>query len=433
MPHSHTSKHARRSRDLAAVTVPAGIGGVLTMAAAVREALDGTGPAIAPFPTGPAEAVAYMREAIRPDDELLPLENDDIAMVLATSGSTSTPRGVLLSREALMSSAQAFGNRFGTDNRWVISMPVHRVAGAMILVRSWVHGSPFEVDPSVGGAQPFTANTFTETTRRAVIASQADGRQLMVSLVPTQIARLVEAGEMGLNALRSYDVVLSGAAATPQPLLNRLRDEGVNVVVSYGMSETSGGCVFDGQPLDGVKISLGTKDDVEPGRISIGGPVIASGYRLRPDLDAVMFIDGRVQTQDVGKLDAAGMLHVLGRLDDVVIVGGVNVSLSAVESLVRHHPDIEDVAIIDVPDDLWGSLPLAYIVARSHNVDRELLMAEIRSTVADRISRAATPRSFAFLNQLPMLDSGKIDRLGLRLQAAQDIAEGRMPHPGVSH
>ena len=433
MPHSHTSKHARRSRDLAAVTVPAGIGGVLTMAAAVREALDGTGPAIAPFPTGPAEAVAYMREAIRPDDELLPLENDGIAMVLATSGSTSTPRGVLLSREALMSSAQAFGNRFGTDNRWVISMPVHRVAGAMILVRSWVHGSPFEVDPSVGGAQPFTANTFTETTRRAVIASQADGRQLMVSLVPTQIARLVEAGEMGLNALRSYDVVLSGAAATPQPLLNRLRGEGVNVVVSYGMSETSGGCVFDGQPLDGVKISLGTKDDVEPGRISIGGPVIASGYRLRPDLDAVMFIDGRVQTQDVGKLDAAGMLHVLGRLDDVVIVGGVNVSLSAVESLVRHHPDIEDVAIIDVPDDLWGSLPLAYIVTRSHNVDRELLMADIRSTVADRISRAATPRSFAFLNQLPMLDSGKIDRLGLRLQAAQDIAKGRMPHPGVSH
>jgi len=403
------------------------------MAAAVREALDGTGPAIAPFPTGPAEAVAYMREAIRPDDKLFQLENDDIAMVLATSGSTSTPRGVLLSREALISSAEAFGNRFGTDSRWVISMPVHRVAGAMILVRSWVHGSPFEVDPSVGGAQPFAANTFTETTRRAVIASQADGRQLLVSLVPTQIARLVESGEMGLNALRSYDVVLSGAAATPQPMLNRLRDEGVNVVVSYGMSETSGGCVFDGQPLDGVKISLGTQDDIEPGRISIGGPVVASGYRLRPDLDAVMFIDGRVQTQDVGKLDAGGMLHVLGRLDDVVIVGGVNVSLSAVESLVRHHPDIEDVAIIDVPDDLWGSLPIAYIVTRSHGVDRDQLVSEIRTTVADRISRAATPRSYAFLNQLPMLDSGKIDRLGLRLQAAQDIAGGRMPHPGVSH
>ncbi len=431
MPHSHTSKHARRSRDLAAVTVPAGIGGVLTMATAVREALEGTGPAIAPFPTGPAEAVTYMREAIRPDDELLQLETDGIALVLATSGSTSTPRGVLLSREALISSAEAFGNRFGTDARWVISMPVHRVAGAMILVRSWVHGSPFEVDPSVGGAQQFTAETFTDTTRRAVIASQSDGRRLMVSLVPTQIARLLDSGEMGLNALRSYDLVLSGAAATPQPMLNRLRDEGVNVVVSYGMSETSGGCVFDGQPLDGVKISLGTQDDVEPGRISIGGPVIASGYRLRPDLDAVMFIDGRVQTQDVGKLDAAGMLHVLGRLDDVVIVGGVNVSLSAVESLVRHHPDIEDVAIIDVPDDLWGSLPVAYIVAQSYDVDRDRLLSDIRSTVADRISRAATPRSFAFLNQLPMLDSGKIDRLGLRLQAAKDIAEGRMPHPGV--
>ncbi len=433
MPTSHTSKHARRSRDLAAVTVPAGIGGVLSMAAAVRDALEGNGPAIAPLPDGPPEVVKQMLEAIRPHDLLAPLEHDDIAMVLATSGSTSTPRGVLLTRGALISSAVAFGNRFGTDSRWVISMPTHRVAGAMILVRSWVHGSPFEVDPSVGGAQQFNAATFAETTHRAREASMLDGRRLMVSLVPTQISRLIDSGDIGLNALRAYDVVLSGAAATPQPLLNRLREEDIKAVVSYGMSETSGGCVFDGQPLEGVTVSIGTQDDIEPGRISIGGPVIASGYRLRPDLDAVMFIDGRVQTQDVGKLDASNKLHVLGRLDDVVIVGGVNVSLSAVESLMRHQPEIQDVAVIDVPDDLWGSLPIAYIVASSGDVDREALVNDIRATIAQRISRAATPRSFSFINQLPMLDSGKIDRLGLRLQAANDIAEGRMPHPGVSH
>jgi O-succinylbenzoic acid--CoA ligase len=400
------------------------------MAAAIGPALDGSGPAIAPIPSGPPQVVAQILEAIKPDNPDFPLERNDVAIVCATSGSTGAPRGVMLTQGALISAAHAFGKRFGTNNRWVISMPVHRIAGTMVLVRSWVHGSPFEIDPSVGGARPFEAAAFAATTLRAQRQSNEDGRALMVSLVPTQIARLLEAGSVGLETLRAYDLILSGAAATPQPLLQRLRDEGVNVTISYGMSETCGGCVFDGMALDGVSISLGTKDDVEPGRISISGPQIASGYRLRPDLDSLSFIDQRLVTHDVGKLDSSGLLHVLGRLDDVVIVGGVNVALSAIEAAIRHHPLIEDVAVIDVADELWGSLPVAYVVTRTAQVDKVNLEAQIRSAVANQISRAATPRSISFVNQLPMLDSGKIDRISLRLQAARDIAEGRMKHPG---
>lgn len=247
----------------------------------------------------------------------------------------------------------------------------------------------------------------------------------MVSLVPTQIARLVESGQAGIEALQAYDVVLSGAAATPQPLLNTLREHGIKVVVSYGMSETSGGCVFDGQPLDGVDISLGTQSDAEPGRISIGGAVLASGYRLRPDLDALTFLGGRVMTHDVGRLDQMGLLHVLGRLDDVVTVGGVNVALSAVESIVRHHPMIDEVAMIDVPDTEWGSLPMAYIVLRNHDLDRQALEGELRFAIEQRIGRAALPRFFAYVDYLPMLDSGKVDRLALRLQASKDLERAR--------
>jgi len=430
MTQSDTFSEVPRPRKLTAVTVPAGMGGVLNMAAAIGPALDGSGPAIAPIPSGPPQVVAQILEAIKPDNPDFPLERNDVAIVCATSGSTGAPRGVMLTQGALISAAHAFGKRFGTNNRWVISMPVHRIAGTMVLVRSWVHGSPFEIDPSVGGARPFEAAAFAATTLRAQRQSNEDGRALMVSLVPTQIARLLEAGSVGLETLRAYDLILSGAAATPQPLLQRLRDEGVNVTISYGMSETCGGCVFDGMALDGVSISLGTKDDVEPGRISISGPQIASGYRLRPDLDSLSFIDQRLVTHDVGKLDSSGLLHVLGRLDDVVIVGGVNVALSAIEAAIRHHPLIEDVAVIDVADELWGSLPVAYVVTRTAQVDKVNLEAQIRSAVANQISRAATPRSISFVNQLPMLDSGKIDRISLRLQAARDIAEGRMKHPG---
>jgi O-succinylbenzoic acid--CoA ligase len=267
---------------------------------------------------------------------------------------------------------------------------------------------------------------------RAMRESNKDGRALMVSLVPTQIARLLEAGSVGIEALQSYDLVLSGAASTPQPMLERLRELGVKVSISYGMTETSGGCVFDGRPLDGVSISLGTQDDVEPGRVTISGPVTATGYRLRPDLDALSFISGRVQTHDVGKLDSTGLLHILGRLDDVVTVGGVNVALSAVESLIRHNPAIEDVAVIDIQDELWGSIPIAYAVTRNHLTDTSKLNEEIQNAVRNQIGRAAVPRTIQFVKSLPMLDSGKIDRISLRLQATTDLTQRRFPHPGSS-
>jgi len=433
MTQSDTSRKSQNPRVLIAVTVPPGMGGVLKLASVIGPALDGTGPAIAPMADSPEFIVRQTLEALRPNDPEFPLESNDIAIVSATSGSTGTPKGVLLSKQALEASATAFGNRFGTNNRWVVSMPAHRIAGIMVLVRSWFHNSPFEIDPSVGGARTFESAAFAATTMRAVRESAADGRALMVSLVPTQIARLLESGSVGIEALQSYDLVLSGAAATPQPMLNRMRELGIKVSVSYGMTETCGGCVFDGRPLDGVKVSLGTKDDVEPGRVTISGPVTASGYRLRPDLDAVSFISGQVQTHDVGKLDSSGLLHILGRLDDVVTVGGVNVALSAVESLIRHHPAIEDVAVIDLQDELWGSIPIAYVVTRYHITDTSNLISEIQSTIRDQISRAAVPRTVQFVASLPMLDSGKIDRISLRMQAANEVTQKVFPHPGSNH
>lgn len=421
-----------KPRKLTAVTVPKGEVGPRLVLPALKSALDGSGPAIAPFPDGPPALINLLKDAIRPDVQSFPLERNDIAIVAATSGSTGAPHGVLLTQNAIHASVTAFANRFGKDARWVLSVPAHRIAGLMVLARALLLENPFEVDPSIGGNRTFDAVTFAATTKAAKRKSEVDGRPLMVSLVPTQIARLINTGAVGIEALQAYDLVLSGAAATPQPLLNSLREYGIKVSISYGMTETCGGCVFDGRPLDGVNISLRTKDDIEPGRISISGPVLASGYRLRPDLNALTFIDGRLVTNDVGKLDTENLLHVLGRLDDIVTVGGVNVALSAVEALIRHHPDVDDVAVIDVVDELWGSLPLAYIILRNRNTNTLELTQSIQEAIAQRIGRAATPRTIHFVDTLPMLDSGKVDRLNLRLQAAQDIKLGRVRHPGLA-
>ena len=418
-------------RSLVAVQIPPGAGGVNRLAPMLTSALDGTGPAIAPIPTSPTGLVNLLTDAIKPEDKRFPLESSDIALVCATSGSTGNPRGVLLSANAIRYSVQAFADRFGGDYRWVMSVPAHRIAGVMVLARAALNGNPYLIDPSIGGARVFDAATFSVTTANAVRESKKDGRPIAVSLVPTQIGRLLDSGSVGIEALQAYKLVLSGGTATPQPMLNRLRELGINVVISYGMTETCGGCVFDGKPLTGVTISLGTKDDVEPGRISIAGPVLASGYRLRPDLAAVEFIENKLITHDVGKLDSADLLHVLGRLDDVVQVGGTNVSLSAVEALLRHHPAISDVAVIDIADDLWGSIPMAYVTLRDQQLNKQDLITALKNIVMERIGRAATPRTIQFVNQLPMLDSGKIDRLTLRLQASEEISSGKITHPGI--
>ena len=432
---SDTSGSWPNSKTLVSVPVPAGPSGLAKIRGPVFAALAGTGPAIAPLPMQPEADAKAISAIIRAQDPDFPLESDQIALVCSTSGSTGTPRGTLLSRQALAASARGFAGRFGGDARWVLAMPLHRIAGLMILVRSYFYENPIVVDPSVGGAMPFNAATFWATTQSALRSSKIDGRPLMVSLVPTQIARLIDSGKVGIEALQAYDLVLSGAAATPQPLLTKLRELGIKVSVSYGMSETCGGCVFDGMPLEGVQVSIASQEDAEPGRISIAGPVIASGYRLRPDLDGVSFIDDRFITHDVGALDAAGLIHVLGRLDDIVTVGGVNVALSAVEAAIRHHPSISDVAVVDVSDQLWGSLPVAYIVLqatdRISTTQQSELTKAIQEVVASRIGRAATPRTIAYVDHLPMLDSGKVDRLKLRLQANQEIAQGLINHPGT--
>ena len=349
---------------------------------ALAAALDG-GPAVVP------EVAAEVLAALRPDE---PLEHPDVALVVPTSGSTGEPKGVLLPAAALRASALATAERLGGHAQWLLALPPTHVAGLQVLVRSLLAGTT----PVVLPAGPFEAGAFAAAT------AALTGPRRCVSLVPTQLRRLLEGA--GLDALRAYDAVLLGGAASPAPLLERAREAGVRVVTTYGMSETSGGCVYDGVPLDGVRVS------VDGGRVRLGGPVVARGYRLRPDLTAAAFDGDVFTTSDLGRLDGP-VLTVLGRADDVVVSGGVNVAPLAVEAALERHPGVVEAAVTGVPDEEWGSRVVALVVLRA-----PLTLAQAREHVALTLPRAWAPRELREVETLPLLASGKLDRAALRLR-----------------
>ena len=349
--------------------VPGTPDGVL---AALAGVLDGSGTPFAPVPSDPA-AAARVHDAARPDE---PVE-DGCAVVLTTSGSSGEPKGVLLSREALIASATATHDRLGGPGQWLLPMKPYFVGGLQILTRSLVAGTtPVLLNDS------FTA-----------AAHQLTGVRRYTAMVPTQLARYLQTD---LDALRSFDAIIIGGASTPEPIKLRAAEAGVNAIPAYGMTETGSGCVYAGLPLDGTSI------DLDGGRILIKGSTLFDGYRLRPELTAEVLQDGWFRTQDRGEL-VDGRLRVIGRVDDVVISGGVNVTLTTVQARLLEHPKLADAVVLGVPDTEWGTRVVAFVVG-------EPTRDELRDWVSETLPRTWAPRDVVQLRALPMLASGKVDR-----------------------
>jgi O-succinylbenzoic acid--CoA ligase len=363
---------------------------------ALEDALDGRGPAVLPVPADDAATRDRTIRAVRPEE---PLESDDIAAVVATSGSTGEPKGVLLTTSGLRASAEATHARIGGPGRWLLALsPVH-VAGLQVLVRSVLAGT----SPVAMPAGSFEPRAFAEAT-----AGLGPGRRY-TSLVPTQLVRVLDAGGAAVEAAASYDVLLLGGAAATGTLLERARAAGIRVVTTYGMSETSGGCVYDGRALDGVSVEL---DD--SGRILLSGPVLAAGYRLRPDLTAESFAGDRFRTSDLGRIGPDGRLAVLGRADDVIVTGGEKVAAAAVEDALASCDGVREAAVVGSPDPEWGQRVVAYVVPTDPSSPPAPDV--VRRQVADRLGRAAAPREVRLVAALPLLPSGKVDRLALAKQ-----------------
>ncbi|MET8162546.1 AMP-binding protein [Sphaerisporangium sp. NPDC005289] len=363
----------------------------------VRRALLDGGPAVLPLaPELPAPALREALEALRPTHVVTaggvrPREggvpaSGDTAVIIATSGSTGVPKGAELTAGALTASAAASLARLGArpGERWLCCLPVSHVSGLAVLVRSLL-----------GGAAPLIHERFSP---EAVAASGADH----VSLVPTQLRRLIDIGA-DLSAFRT---ILLGGAAPPPGLLAEARAAGARVVTTYGMSETCGGCVYDGVPLDGVGAAVGPD-----GRVRLSGPVLFSGYRLRPDLTAASLRDGWYLTSDLGTLEE-GRLRVVGRADDVINTGGRKVVAGTVAGVLSGHPGVRDAVVVGRPHHEWGEEVVAVVVAADPAAPPAL--GELRALVKERLPGYAAPRALAVRDRLPLLPNGKHDLVAIR-------------------
>ncbi|HTR94783.1 MAG TPA: AMP-binding protein [Trebonia sp.] len=379
----------------------------------LSRALDGSGPAILPVDAAlPAARISQLFDAFQPD-AVIDLDGGartrsgspgvaaDTAVIIGTSGSTGEPKGVELSAAALTHSARASLARVGArpGERWLVCLPVSHVAGLQVLVRSLLSGT----EPAVAA----------EACAQALAAS--GGAHL--SIVPTQLVRLL-AEPGGAAALAGFSSVLVGGAAAGGAALEQARAAGIGVVTTYGMSETCGGCVYDGVPLDGVTVREGGD-----GRLRISGPVLMSRYHGRPDLTAAALdesgADGRKDigrefvTSDLGYVGGDGRVVIRGRADDVIITGGHKVVPGEVTAVLSTCPGVREVVVVGRPDLEWGERVTAVVVPADPADPPGLEL--LRTHVSARLPRYACPSEVVLTEAIPVLPSGKPDLASLKL------------------
>ncbi len=381
----------------------------------LADALTGIGPVLAPVAADDRTQTEMLTTAFGIGRPLAADEDDPedpTVLVIGTSGSTGVPKGALLSRSALAASAAATQRQLGPPGNWLLALPAQHIAGLQVLLRSLAGGTaPHILDTGL----PFTPERFVTATEGLPPGPR------YVSLVPTQLQRAI-ADDEAAAALRTFTGVLVGGAVTSATLQGRARAARINLVTTYGMSETCGGCIYDGVPLPGVEATLEAD-----GRVLLGGPVVGRGYRNLPAHPAFRrSADGRrtFLTDDLGEW-SDGRLQILGRIDDVIVTGGLKIAPALLEAAITRLASVAEVVVVGVPDPEWGQTVAAVVVAADPDAPPELPQL-LRACEQAGVPRALQPRSLVVVHQLPLRGPGKPDRAaaaGLaRVQLARTAA-----------
>jgi o-succinylbenzoate---CoA ligase len=314
----------------------------------------------------------------------LPVEHG-VAAVVATSGTGGAPKLVELGADAIAWSAGATSRSLeaGSGDRWLCCVPVHGVAGLAVVARAWHTGLPVEVhdrfDP-------------------AAVAGAA-GRATLVSLVATQLRRLLAAGDQAARFRR----VLLGGGPVPEALAAEASARGVHLVRTYGLTETFGGMAHDGHPLEGAEVRVDPMVE-----LLVRGPMLFRRYRGDPARTAAALRDGWLHTGDLARIAPDGRLTILGRRDDLIISGGVNVHPDEVEAVLATHPGVAEVAVAGRADPEWGQRVTAFVVPTDPGSPPTL--EDLRGHARERLAPAKAPRELTLVPSLPRTASGKLLR-----------------------
>ncbi len=317
--------------------------------------------------------------------------DDSIALVVSTSGSTGQPKGAQLTPLNLVASADATHKRLGGTGHWLLAMPAHHIAGIQVLMRSLVAGvDPLCLDVSRG----FNIDAFA----RAAAELDRTGERTYTALTPMQLAKSMDSFA-GIDALRTFDAILVGGAAINPQLRASAEKMDITIVATYGSSETAGGCVYDGRPLAGTQVR------VQDGRIHLGGPTIAQGYRNLPDHPAFKN-EGWFITSDAGEI-AGDVLRVQGRLDNIIDSGGLKLHPEVLEEELLKVPGVEEACVVGVPHPRLGQAIVAAYTGPAQWSDIFVALEEAE------VPRWQIPKDLKQVDALPTIGPGKVDRQGV--------------------
>ena len=323
-------------------------------------------------------------------------------LLVCTSGSTGNPKSVEISAAALLSATKLVNAKFENPASWLLAINPAFIGGAMVIARAITQDQKWEYGLDENGK--FSPEIFAGIAQAFI----AQNGRVRTSLVAAQLSALI--AQDHINLLKKFDAILVGGGQISPEVYKNLKDDGVNLIRTYGMTETCGGVVWDGKALDDVSIRIENPANGGAGRISINSPSNATCYHGNSEgikqLNEITFNNNWIMTQDIGTYENA-TLKVIGRSDDIVISGGVNVSVHAIENVLRDQPGVEDAVVFAMPDKIWGTIVAAVIVGNA-----ELLA--LQDAVEKELGSPAKPRIIKFAHELPLLPNGKIDVDSLR-------------------